>query len=803
MLPSLLLSLLVPSAHAIAPTLTPMSPERPAALLEPTDPPSTWDSDLAIMAVSGGASTTLEGSLFYHDHRESGLQDWRYDTSGDPGDGTEGQLLGAWYVMIEIYEVDDTWLGWDCHSTEEVASAWVGRDGSFSATFNHTDGCSAESGETPKYTFRARMRYCNSDEFCVEVGPDRGDGYYDSWSDTTTTAAAGTTTNLGFFAWGEDDATDEDSVALNHYASLIDTAYRVHIEQGIPFRYDTYGSLHAWVGTGASDGRATDADLLEIELKETFPEGGKIMHEYGHIVHRRAWGGDYAGYPNPIQSWGPGTREEKFIAFKEGFANFIERWVDGTCDSTSYDDNHAFPDTGSEGLHYVENHHQVLCDMYDARVDYNSTVVGGEGDRMTDDLWSVWSILDGTDNHVDDYGGSDPEVEGLHMCDLVDYDLEIRKSASAVGSTAHDEREWEWSNTLAVNGLSCPGIPTPASLRAYDLDVKLEPLSYTDSLNSAGTGTRNLVARVTVANEHPYQLSDGFTRTVTRTRLGVATTISSTYTASLAAGAEQSSNVTIPISVINNVVQTTTVTLAATVGAYETDASDNTTSITVNAAYFRPNLTVEITDWDQTVVGANSTWTATATLRNDGLTAIGGGGMALTPFMVSLKDPNNAVVDTQLVVGGLGVGASRSVTLSGTSATYLPFVAYLTVTADTGGAITERSETDNTDRVMVSELPFGGEPWSELVWDDSLIEMSILASQIRHDMIEEMLTEPWWEYEIIDPTDMLILEQLREAPQRATWDGLLVEESVLVDPATLQEVDPALQPYVLSLQMLR
>jgi hypothetical protein len=447
----------------------------------------------------GDPTVPLHGRLLYQDHRRHSRAADRQDLHGEPGRGQRDRdahhqrYLGAHYMVVDVYEQDRS-RGPGCTPLEQVGEAAVGPDGRFHLQVPTTDRC--QDDDAPHYVLRARTQYCD-ETLCFLIGK-AADTPYALWygaRDAVPQTPEGYDAGDLIFSPRLRDKRNEWSRAANHYASLVDAIVTLHVRGPIPFRLDAYGPLWVRFPSWQSSGRATRADLIDANNKG-WPKGGLLMHEYGHIVHRRAWGGDYAGHSDPIQAWSArqDSVEEPFIAFKEGWANFTTRVITERCARPKFDQNPALPSMTSDypGNHFPENHVRVLCDWIDTRDDRREGAVG-EGDVFSDSLEALWTALDLADDRRAEYPSHDPVSEGLDVCDVFTTYLDIMNPPEQIGEQAHRRLVWQVSSLLENNDLSCTTIPLPKTQLHHELGVMLYPSS--DGVS------------VVVSNLHPFMPS--------------------------------------------------------------------------------------------------------------------------------------------------------------------------------------------------------------------------------------------------------------------------------------------------------
>lgn len=428
-------------------------------------------------------TVTIEGRLFFNDRRADGLFSVRDTPSGSPGercnpsgvrdDGSACSLnwLAARYAVIDVIE-RDTVVAPGCATEDILATATVDVHGEFSATFTPTEGCLPELGSDAAIVLRARLRFCGSD-YCFSVRTDAGDQYrlvHPGASPSNPLLVAPgdhvVMTDLRFNPAGNNPAVANDySIAANYYASLVDTVLTLHRDNPIPFYKPEFGEVNV-LYPSTQTGSATALSPTEIALiaRTDWIKGGVVAHEYGHVMMQRAWDGGYGwdGVGNGGVSWNVSTATEPRIAFKEGFANFIERAVfveTGAYDDPAFDDNATKPLPGplGQGWKWVTNVNKLLSDWYDERFDNDLTLDGG-GDHFTATLYSVWYNLRHMYVDAAAYGGD--FLGGFTICDYIDYYLDVRKSAANVGAAEHDSYVASITDLIFNNNIAC-WRPTP------------------------------------------------------------------------------------------------------------------------------------------------------------------------------------------------------------------------------------------------------------------------------------------------------------------------------------------------------
>lgn len=421
-------------------------------------------------AVVPALDAQIDGRVFYEDRRQKGRPQDRRDLHGDPGSlrgsrsGPQQHYLGAQGMSVTLLEQDRR-RGDGCVPWEVIDTVQIAADGRFSIPTPATDRCQRET-DSQTFWLVVQTRQCTPDR-CMQVGATLSRAYQ-LWYPLT---AHGDVGDL-LFSPQRVESRNRWSKAANHFASLVDAAVILHDQEGLPFRLDPHGALSVRFPSRHSAGSAPTANRIEANNRG-WPKGNLLIHEYAHIVHRRAWGGDYAGHPNPMQPWNArlDTPEEPFIAFKEGWANFIVRHVTDRCAVPRFDVRAPLPslDVGMPGNHFPENHTRALCDWVDDRVDVRDGVQGS-GDELSESLLVLWTALDMADAQSTDNQNSD----GLDLCDVVAVYLNGVHSPEQLGQTAHAHLTWKLSSLLENNDITCPSLPPPSALRSHDLTLHTE-----------------------------------------------------------------------------------------------------------------------------------------------------------------------------------------------------------------------------------------------------------------------------------------------------------------------------------------
>ena len=127
--------------------------------------------------------------------------------------------------------------------------------------------------------------------------------------------------------------------------------------------------------------------------------------------------------------------------------------------SETYDDDKA-EDTDQnlkvplgEGAQWRDNIVKALCDWYDATDDDDRNLTG-RGDHVAEAIYAMWSNLRNMYVDADKYGGKFKNP-ALWFCDYVRYDLDVRKSASAVGQSSHADYENSIRDVIYNNNIGC------------------------------------------------------------------------------------------------------------------------------------------------------------------------------------------------------------------------------------------------------------------------------------------------------------------------------------------------------------
>jgi hypothetical protein len=471
----------------------PRRPQVTSRIVAATHVPS--DAALSHKDLAPGAITrvpvsrntvTIEGQLVYNDLREDGHYSWRYDEEGKQGAEATGKenYLGAYYVVADFYELDSvskSLLHTNCKSEDYLGSVTLDRSGKYSFSSSATDNCDADKDTTPDIGVIYRLSFSNDDVFSFAVEDNKKD-LYEGWDphanpDNPLKGTAGT--HQLAVAKFETDTGDDYVKAVNNYAYLVDAILVWHYEGDVPFDPRNDKTVYVQFPSTEADnnGIAYTGSDHRIYLQTTWNYQSTVWHEYGHILHMRAWdgttgscgdcpGGDMTRGGD--DGWSGTSLEYPHVAFKEGWAEFakavVVNWPLKSCGSI--DDNEdnwicsadpkeyptvknrvTYPD---EGEAYVRNVKKLLCDWYDDRsYDDDDALMAGNGDKFTaDTLYSVWYNF----HTMWDWVSS---RKGLTICEYMDYYLNSRKSSSKVGSDEHDLYVTVISDLAYNNGIAC------------------------------------------------------------------------------------------------------------------------------------------------------------------------------------------------------------------------------------------------------------------------------------------------------------------------------------------------------------
>jgi hypothetical protein len=437
-------------------------------------------------------SITVTGRLFYNDLREYGHFDWRHDKNGTAGtqhhyaDGHRVNYLALRDATVQIYEVDKPPFGPSgCLETESMGSATVAEDGRFTWSGPLSDSCSIEEDAlNVSLAVKISLSFCDGAHtrcFSVRDPGSTNDAVetniFYRWHEGASKASPRIIADDDAINLADDEfeskaagtVADLDAQAANVFASLVDVTRAFHVNDSMPFLYDEYGDVYAVFPTLRSTVASTySAQRLDISAPGTgggtrtptiWITGNGPMHEYGHIIHLRAFDGrgnntnqNYGGNG----SWQIYTKEYPQTAFSEGWANFVSRATVEDMPKTATTDYYGCSgdfDTGdiygtsttapsSDGHWYPGNVTKALCDWFDTSGDARY----GDGDHWAaSSLHSMWLNLDG----MYDNATTQQRSAGLDFCHWVDYYLNVRKAGDPDSLDSI-------TDLIENNGITCP-----------------------------------------------------------------------------------------------------------------------------------------------------------------------------------------------------------------------------------------------------------------------------------------------------------------------------------------------------------
>ena len=326
------------------------------------------------LAAASSSTATIHGSVFYNDRRTDGLFDVRRDKAGNPGqrcdesgqrDGTGAACSLNWlagkYMVVDVIERDlyipPREAPSSCKTEEVIASATVAYDGSFTATFNANDPCTGDTLPDLSVELRVRLRFCNS-SYCFSINRSAGNPYTLSYPGASASNPLRvrpgndiTVAAMNYNTSPDASKPNNDSIAANYYASIVDTVLALHKDSTIPFYYEEFGELeYIFPSTQSSTATTRSPSQVVISTFQSQPDssgfqwvdGKTPAHEYGHVLNLRAWDGAYGFDGIGISASSDEIAPSQQIAFKEGWAEFIPRVVFPAtrgCSRSSYDDN--------------------------------------------------------------------------------------------------------------------------------------------------------------------------------------------------------------------------------------------------------------------------------------------------------------------------------------------------------------------------------------------------------------------------------------------------------------------------------
>ena len=318
--------------------------------------PPTYQKGILINEESSIAKDfSIEGHLFYPDLRELGHFSWRRDVEGNHGfrcsyakDDCMENPLGAWGVEAQALDS----LG------RKVSSSHVRHDGSYTLFV----------GDDGEYRVVFFLSHCTED-VCFAFEHERG--VYALAHPIEPIIEQGEGISLPpllFQPEGiEAGAPNNHAHSANHFASLMELTFIWHALGGAAFLTDDFAPLSIILPTSLDTfGRTTGPSTVHIpENTTSWIKGNKIMHEYGHVLSLRAWGGSYWFDGEPFADWSATRPQEPHIAFKEGFANFVSRSSETAQGCTGGFDEPTSLGGLEDGWLYPRNVTKFLCDVLD------------------------------------------------------------------------------------------------------------------------------------------------------------------------------------------------------------------------------------------------------------------------------------------------------------------------------------------------------------------------------------------------------------------------------------------------------
>ena len=266
--------------------------------------------------------------------------------------------LAGKYMVVDVIDAN-------CKKDDPLTSATVGSNGSFAATFSTDAAC--KSGGLAAVELRVRLRFCNS-SYCFSINKKWNDPYVVVHPGTASanriTVKAGDDITVQTLLFGGPDPGEPDnvSIAANYYASIVDTILTLHKVNKIPFYRNEFGELQyifpsttrcATLNFKTTTATACSPTEIVISSYQSQPPELKgayswvedswvPAHEYGHVMMQRAWGGSYGFDAIGTTAYPDVKAPSRQIAFKEAWAEFIERVVfkpTRGCERKGFDEN--------------------------------------------------------------------------------------------------------------------------------------------------------------------------------------------------------------------------------------------------------------------------------------------------------------------------------------------------------------------------------------------------------------------------------------------------------------------------------
>jgi len=427
-------------------------------------------------------NTTIDGRVFYDDHRRDGRFSLRLSPTGATGAAdpapenappTSQNFLALLDAEVNLFEVavDDAFVF-------PLGTAVVDSSGSFRWT-----GTVCDTFEDGSVDIAAKvvLRNCTNPEercFSVEAPDDHSAGkhYDDEWSSkvysewhwagtqTEPHELSGSYVNLGEHYYGI-GATPRPPLALlgfdlrskaaSVFASMVDVTRAAHLESTVPSNIFQFVAVEAiFPNPIGGNGHSHQASRLCVPGTSSlvggdhyfWPIGMTTMHEYGHLLHYRSWDG-VGKWTDTCYDHGQddecaiddGGLEHKIQAFKEGWANFVERVA---LDGSGCEEIEDSPMTTCSGPAFCADQEfiandvaGILCDLWDpkgGRIDFSwsdEDVYGTEDLGMlveaVETMWTQASLVDRTDVHEAGENQNDRTSVTLGICEFVDALIEV------------------------------------------------------------------------------------------------------------------------------------------------------------------------------------------------------------------------------------------------------------------------------------------------------------------------------------------------------------------------------------------
>ena len=182
--------------------------------------------------------------------------------------------LAAKYMVVDVIERDlpvSPKAATGCKTEEVLASATVAYDGTFSATFPTTDSCTNDLLAKSAIELRVRLRFCNS-SYCFSINRSKDRPYTVSHPRASAskprTVKAGddiTVATLNYSTAVDPSQPNNDSIAANYYASIVDTVLALHKDSTIPFYKEEFGEIQ-YIFPSTQSSTATTRSASEVAV---------------------------------------------------------------------------------------------------------------------------------------------------------------------------------------------------------------------------------------------------------------------------------------------------------------------------------------------------------------------------------------------------------------------------------------------------------------------------------------------------------------------------------------------------------